>query len=356
MKIKNICPASEIPTYLFAKGYCKERLYQLEFSRHFSEEEKQRNLAFANSHSADEVKAWADKNAAETHEILMEVASLFKAYDVHQFSPETSTMAHYNSDWDLFWYSNKGWNRTNYTSYFTLSFNEKRDERKNFRLYQEIIELLSSSDILNVTCSVKRIVEWNDKKLAADAAVFAERLKGSTVVYSPFGFNMEGKIKPVENGYGFFKKNSKSKYYDINNLDIVKIYHEVLPAEKNDFDFNHDAVFAPGIIHGQKDELYIMYENRDANEGKGAMEIMIVDAKTILELYEKSGNHAYSFFNLLPDFVSNKSHYYNAPSEQYDNCLKFYHRADFIEGVDGDIHDELEFIVEWAKSINQEEC
>lgn len=355
MEIKNTCPASEIPAYLFAKGYCKERLYNLEFSRFFSEEEKKRNLAFANSHSADEVKAWADENARETHEILMKVASLFKAYDIHQFSPETSTMAHCNSDWDLFWYSNKGWNGTNYVSYFTLSFNEKRDERKNFRLYQEIVELLSESDILNVNCNVQHTVEWNDKKLAADAAVFAERLNGITVVYAPFGFNMEGKIKPVENGFGFFKKNSKSKYYDISNLDIVEIYHETLPAEKNDFDLEHDAVFLPGNIHGDKDELYILYENRDANDGKGSMEIMIVDAKTILEIYEKSNDHAYSFFNLLPDFISSKSYCYDAPSEQFDDYLKIYHHADFIEGIDGDIYDEFEFIIDWAKSRKQEE-
>ena len=39
------------PAYLYAKGYVRERIFKLNFNRHFSDEEKQQNLDFAKTHS-----------------------------------------------------------------------------------------------------------------------------------------------------------------------------------------------------------------------------------------------------------------------------------------------------------------
>ena len=215
MNIVEKYESTNTPAFFFAKGYCKERIMKLDFYRLFTEEEKAANLEFANSHSDEEVKVWADNNAKEAHERLMKVASLFKTYDVHQFSPETSTMAHYNSDWDLFWYSNKGWNHSEFASYFSLSFNLNRTERQNRKLFDEIKALLSASGAVEgVECRVDYKLEWDEKKIAEEASYFADKLKGKTVLYAPWGYSALGTIRPIDDGYGFYflKTRVKTKY------------------------------------------------------------------------------------------------------------------------------------------------
>ena len=48
------------------------------------------------------------------------------------------------------------------------------------------------------------------------------------------------------------------------------------------FDDSQDAVFLPGKIHGCDYQVYIIYQNEQANEGKGSWEIEIIDCYRIL--------------------------------------------------------------------------
>ena len=52
------------------------------------------------------------------------------------------------------------------------------------------------------------------------------------------------------------------------------------------FDDRQDAVFLPGKIHGCDYQVYIIYQNEQANEGKGSWEIAVIDSFRILKLYE----------------------------------------------------------------------
>lgn len=47
-------------------------------------------------------------------------------YDVHQVSEETSTMEHYKSNWDLYFWSNEGWNGKDYMDYTYVNY--QKDE------------------------------------------------------------------------------------------------------------------------------------------------------------------------------------------------------------------------------------
>jgi hypothetical protein len=114
------------------------------------------------------------------------------------------------------------------------------------------------------------------------------------------------------------------------------------------FDFSQDAVFLPGKIHGCDYQIYIIYQNEQANEGKGSWEIEVIDCYRILKLYEDVKGDAVAFWGLLPDLFHGEWRYCNKGMDGYEELEKAYPTADFIVGRDGDLKDELDFLVNWA--------
>lgn len=111
-----------------------------------------------------------------------------------------------------------------------------------------------------------------------------------------------------------------------------------------------DAVFLPGKIHSAEHQAYIIYYNENANEGDGAWGIEVVDKDRILKLYEKVEGNADKFFGVLPDLFHGEWYYCTRDSIDFNDYEDIYWDADFIVGRDGDIHEEMMYLVEWAKS------
>jgi hypothetical protein len=114
-----------------------------------------------------------------------------------------------------------------------------------------------------------------------------------------------------------------------------------------------DAIFLPGKIHGCEEELYIIYLNAEGNEGKGCMEIEIVDYETILDLYKDTEGDCARFFCIMPDYFHGKWKYEPYGTDGFDELCDAYEEADFIFGRDGDCEAEMRFIVDWAKQFKQ---
>ena len=110
-----------------------------------------------------------------------------------------------------------------------------------------------------------------------------------------------------------------------------------------------DAVFLPGKIHGCEEQLYIIYHNNEANNGKGSFEIEILDYERVLKLANERNMCAEVFFERLSDMFQGEWRYCNSDSEDYWNFVEDYFNADFVFGRDGEASDEFEFIVNWAK-------
>ena len=120
-------------------------------------------------------------------------------------------------------------------------------------------------------------------------------------------------------------------------------------------DMTKDAVFLPGKIHGCEDEIYIVYLNPDANEGKGSFEVCVCNYETLLEVYEDAKHDAERFNEIMPDYFHGKWWYIDAPSEMYNEYVQSFEDADFIVGRDGDEEDEFNFIIRWAQKRQREE-
>ena len=112
----------------------------------------------------------------------------------------------------------------------------------------------------------------------------------------------------------------------------------------------NDAIFSPGKIHGCEWQVYIIYFNGEANDGKGSWEIEIVDKERILKIYNQTENDAAEFFAILPDYFHGEWYYCDNGNDGYDYYCEVYDSADFIVGRDGNQYDEMMFLVNWAKS------
>lgn len=120
-------------------------------------------------------------------------------------------------------------------------------------------------------------------------------------------------------------------------------------------DMTKDAVFLPGKVHGCEDEIYIVYLNPEANEGKGSFEVQVCDYETLLEVYEIATKRADRFFEIMPTFFNGKWLYIDAPSDMYNEYVEVFEDADFIVGRDGDEEDEFNFIIRWAQKRQREQ-
>ena len=110
-----------------------------------------------------------------------------------------------------------------------------------------------------------------------------------------------------------------------------------------------DAVFLPGKLHGCEDEVYIIWLNPQACDGKGSWDIAIIDYERILELYEHVGGDAEQFFAILPDWFHGEWCYCDAGNEHFDSYTEAYFDADFMVGRDGGEYEEMMFLVKWAQ-------
>lgn len=112
-----------------------------------------------------------------------------------------------------------------------------------------------------------------------------------------------------------------------------------------------DAVFLPGTLHGCEDQLYIIWFNPNACEGKGSWDIAPIDWETVLELYKDVNGNEDDFFALLPDRFQGMWYHCDADDrEEFDGYTQAYNDADFLIGRDGGDREEMEFIINWAKA------
>lgn len=206
---------------LIDMGYADLDVHSLIFDRYFTEEEMQQNreLAARRETNSSEWKESCESLTTKIAKQLQKVLCLFENYDIYQMPGKTNSWNHYNSNWDLFFHSNKGWNGKDIADYATLSFNEKRTATENMTLLAEIIAMLNNSnvDAPNVKCRVQYWTHENDVKIKAEADAICERLQGQTINHS----GITGKIKRLDDRWTFWKSRAKNHYYNINPVSLI---------------------------------------------------------------------------------------------------------------------------------------
>jgi hypothetical protein len=208
---------------LIKMGYAEMSVHKLHFDRDLSEEEMQENRRESEILTREQWGERCDKFSEYLYNQLLVVVQYFADnYNIHQISEKTSTTEHYKSDWDLFFYSNRGWNKKDYYDFFTINFNEKRTVKSIIELMNKITDVLKDMEVKNVYCRVQYDLKYNEEKLKEDAVKIVESTEGNFVKYS----GKDGKFKIVDEyegikTYGFFPKGSKKKYYRMDNISVI---------------------------------------------------------------------------------------------------------------------------------------
>ena len=206
-------------TMLMNNGYGKLSVHSIHFDRHYSEEQMEKNREIAESMTREEWNKHCDEIAEGFAKPLNEILEKFLSkYSIYQASENVS----YDSDWDLFFWSDRGWNKKDFMTHFSLTFNDNRSPEQNMELLEEIISLVETMEYENIGCRIQYDAVIDENKVTEEAKTICESLVGKFIDYC----GMTGKIKVVreENGikeYGFFKKNARNKYYSISNTEIL---------------------------------------------------------------------------------------------------------------------------------------
>lgn len=207
-------------------GFGKQTVFSLTLGRYFSEAERQENSRIANSCAREEWSARCDALSKSLDKPLTEIMKvLCQKYDIHQTSPETDTIKHYRSEWDLFFWSNRGWNGQDHMDTVQLTFNDERPIEYRAKVLETLLPMFEKMEYKNIGCRIQYCIILDDKKIFETAeSVYNEALAGKLLRYN----GLEGKIKIVgkdrvsgENCYGFFRKGAKTKYYPISSAEIV---------------------------------------------------------------------------------------------------------------------------------------
>ena len=213
---------SESSQTLINRGLADLSVHSLNFDRYFTDEEMEHNREEAerlNTNRETYSKRCEEISRNIYNQLLLIAELLDKNFNMHQYTTEKSTMTHFNSDWDLFFYSNRGWNGKDYFDYMQISFNEKRTAKQNQELLKKVLTLLTAVKANNIKCRIQYDVIYHENEIAKEAASVFEKMGNKFIAYD----GMIGKIKKVDDAYGFFKKGSKKRYYPIGNACMLTL-------------------------------------------------------------------------------------------------------------------------------------
>lgn len=212
---------------LIEKGYADLDIYSLHFDRYFTEEEKENNKRIADNlrNNTEEWNKHCDNISKMINQNLIPIIEMLNnKYYIRQYTKEKNSTEHYRSNWDLFFYNNRGWNKKDYFDYMSLSFNKKRTVEENQKLLNDILEMLKELKVENVYCRVQYKIRLKEKEIKEKVNNICESLLNEFVEYQ----GMTGKIKIIGERnnrkiYGFFKKGSKKTYYRISDTDTYLV-------------------------------------------------------------------------------------------------------------------------------------
>lgn len=213
---------------LIENGLAEQSVYSLNFNRYFSEEEKQENVRMSHQLNSEEWNQRCNERSKDIYnQMLPIIEEINNQFDIHQLNVEKSSYEHYNTNWDLYFHSNKGWNNRDYFDNFQLTFNKKRSITENQILLNKLLDILSNIEVKNVSCRVQYNVVTDDNKIKEVAKEVFEKLQDKTIKFS----NMEGKLKLIDNNYAFIKKRAKKSYYRITDMDLCLMQINNITAE-----------------------------------------------------------------------------------------------------------------------------
>lgn len=212
---------------LIGRGFGVRTVHSIHFDRYYTEEEKRRNSDLCASMTREEWGKHCDEVAESFAAPMSEILQIFIGkYDIHQVSPETSTMTHFRSNWDLYFNSRGvlGYDQVHRFDSFTLTFNKNRTPDENAGLLEEVLKIVEDLEYKNIACRVQYTAYLYEEKIELAAADAFKKIEGKFVDY----FLARGKVRIVgerdgKTLYGFFRKGAKKKYSAMTGAEVLSM-------------------------------------------------------------------------------------------------------------------------------------
>ena len=213
------------------RGYAAEDLHSLRFYFDYTEEEKQANRAYAESHTQEEWSSQCDAAARMRSRAMTPVIkSLAREFVCYQYKPNCGVS--YDSDkWELFFWCNDFFQTTGgkYSgrdySYFTLTFNSRMTVEQRKDVCNRVITFLEKhfADDRHLNIVVQYTVTMDGVKIQCDATAVLPSLIGRKCIFD----QTEGKIIDSGHGIFFMRKYAKNNSISLSYADILSISWDI---------------------------------------------------------------------------------------------------------------------------------
>jgi len=188
----------------------------LKFDSFVTEKEKQKNKKEYEMLSNEQWMIKCEQKLKEVHDKLKYIMDkLSERFIICQYNKKLNF---HDDNWELFFWSNKGWNNKEYFDYITLSPNEKQPIEQQLAIINDVINILKTMDIEGVQVTIQYTAIYNEEKVQDIVLNYCRKMQNKMINYG----NYAGKIIEL-NGRYFFKKKGTRKYiYEIDNFKILK--------------------------------------------------------------------------------------------------------------------------------------
>lgn len=222
---------TEISNKMIEKGLANLDLHSIRLNTHLTEEQMQENSTAADLLTREE---WSmrcsDFEALQNKKLEKIIDLLSKHFVIYQYKDKNISYCNRNNqtnqngyEWDL--YCNFGSGRD-----ARLSFNNHgKTLSQRYEDLNKIKELLKGYEENSIMINIQYTQTFHEEELKETAQNVYFKIKDKFITFS----GMTGKIKPVTEyndnyfgtncQYGFFKKGSKNKFYQVTNMVVSEL-------------------------------------------------------------------------------------------------------------------------------------
>lgn len=227
---KNIKNLDKKNAHLISLDYATCEAYQFSFYRQVSEGSKKENLRKAKQLSPDEWEAECDRvgsNVCRQMQIIVE--TLAREFAIYQYDPGVKYGEH-----DLFFWSNRGWNKKEWYDSFTLTLNHDKSLMEQARILDKVTEILRGIKSPQIRCQIEYKIVLYEEKISEAADLKYQELSDRHVICN----GMEGRVYKASSSdkteYRFYQRKAgvgrRNLHYFIVPLVEMLFLEEALSA------------------------------------------------------------------------------------------------------------------------------
>lgn len=229
-KIKNLDKKN---AQLISHGYATCKAYQFSFFRYVSDDSKKENLRKAKKLSCEEWEAECDRvgwNICRQMQLIVD--KLAREFSIYQYDPGVKYGKH-----ELFFWSNRGWNKKEWYDHFSLTLNQDKSCIEQEKILERVTEILLGIKSPQIRCQIEYMAVLDEDKICKDAECKYQELSEKRVYWA----GMEGRI------YKFCSSDKTEYRFYQRKAGVGRINSHFLSIPLTEMVFLEEALSVAGV-------------------------------------------------------------------------------------------------------------